>query len=100
MLRRAKVRRTTSEVETLTVNDDAIEFLSEQEYARQLVRKAVDLMKTEFEYSTWRACWLSVVEQVPVKEISDELGITINAVYLAKSRVLRRLRGELEGLLD
>jgi hypothetical protein len=32
--------------------------------------------------------------------VAQELGITTNAVYLAKSRVLRRLHQELSGLLD
>jgi RNA polymerase sigma-70 factor (ECF subfamily) len=36
----------------------------------------------------------------PAAEVAAELGITLNAVYLAKSRVLRRLRAELHGLLD
>ncbi len=36
----------------------------------------------------------------PAAEVAAELGVTINSVYLAKSRVLPRLRKELEGLLD
>jgi hypothetical protein len=33
-------------------------------------------------------------------EVARDLGITVNAVYLARSRVLRRLHQELDGLLD
>ena len=50
--------------------------------------------------ATWRACWEFVVSDRPAKEVAAELGLTVNAVYLAKSRVLRRLRHELVGLLD
>ena len=34
-----------------------------------------------------------------VEQVAAELGLSVNAVYLAKSRVLRRLHQELDGLL-
>jgi RNA polymerase sigma-70 factor, ECF subfamily len=58
------------------------------------------VMKTDFQEATWRACWENVVEGRPADEVACELGITVNAVYLAKSRVLRRLHQELDGFLD
>ena len=36
----------------------------------------------------------------PAEQVAAELGISAQAVYLAKARVLRRLRQELEGLVD
>jgi RNA polymerase sigma-70 factor (ECF subfamily) len=36
----------------------------------------------------------------PAAEVAAELGIRIDSVYAAKSRVLRRLRQELDGLLE
>jgi RNA polymerase sigma-70 factor (ECF subfamily) len=65
-----------------------------------LLCRALELMQTEFAATTWKACWLAVAEERPAAEVAAELGITENAVYLAKSRVLRRLRKELKGLLD
>ena len=38
-------------------------------------------------------------DQTPA-EVAQSLGISVNAVYIAKSRVLRRLRLELADLLD
>jgi hypothetical protein len=32
--------------------------------------------------------------------VARDLGITLNAVYLAKSRVKRRIREEFDGLLE
>jgi len=72
----------------------------QREHREQRVARAVEVMKAEFEESTWRACWSCVVEGRDVVEVAAELGISRNAVYLAKSRVLRRLRQELDGLLD
>jgi len=79
--------------------EDSLAF-EEAEYRRHLVSRALELMQSQFEPTTWRACWASVVEGRPAAEIARELGITRNAVYLAKSRVLRLLHRELEGLLD
>jgi RNA polymerase sigma-70 factor, ECF subfamily len=79
--------------------DDLREF-EDEEYRSYLVRRALELMRAEFQPTTWKACWEFVVRDRPATEVAAELGITINAVYLAKSRVLRRLREELAGLLD
>jgi RNA polymerase sigma-70 factor (ECF subfamily) len=72
----------------------------QREHREQLVARALTVMKAEFEEPTWRACWQCVVEGRAVPEVAAELGISRNAVYVAKCRVLRRLRQELEGLLD
>lgn len=74
--------------------------LDEAEYRTQIVRRALELMQANFEPTTWKACWEFVVEDRKAADVAKELGITENAVYLAKSRVLRYLRRELHGLLD
>ncbi len=71
-----------------------------EEYRQYLTRRALEVMHSDFQPSTWKACWKSVVEGRPAAVVAAELGITVNAVHLAKSRVLRRLREELAGLLD
>jgi RNA polymerase sigma-70 factor, ECF subfamily len=60
----------------------------------------MELVRAEFENNTWEAFRRSVIEKQPVSRIALELGMSIPAVYQAKSRVLRRLRQELDGLLD
>jgi RNA polymerase sigma-70 factor (ECF subfamily) len=74
--------------------------LDEVEFQQQLTVRALQLMQAEFQPSTWRACWETVVCGRPAAEVAHELGISVNAVYLARSRVLRRLRQELAGMLD
>ena len=74
--------------------------LEEREYRLYVIGRAMRLMVTEFEPTTWQACWDTVMGGRPASEVAAELGITVNAVYLAKSRVLGRLRQDLEGLLD
>jgi RNA polymerase sigma-70 factor (ECF subfamily) len=63
-----------------------------------LARRAMTLMQGDFEESSWRAFWLTAVEGRSAADAAAELGISAAAVYMAKSRVLRRLRQELAGL--
>jgi RNA polymerase sigma-70 factor (ECF subfamily) len=74
--------------------------LERREYHEWLAARALQLMQREFEPTTWRACWEQVVGGRPAAEVAAELGLTAGAAYAAKSRVLRRLRNELRGLLD
>jgi RNA polymerase sigma-70 factor (ECF subfamily) len=72
----------------------------EADYREQLVRQALAIMQAEFEPTTWKACWEVVVTDRPAAEVAAELGVSVDVVYGAKSRVLRRLREEMAGLWD
>lgn len=76
------------------------EDLGEREYREHLTRRAMELMRSDFAEPTWRACWLIVVENRTVAEVASELSLSENAVYIAKCRVLARLRHKLQGLID
>lgn len=73
--------------------------MEEREYRTYLVGRAL-IMAADFEQATWQACWDTLMLGRPTAEVAAELGITVNAVYLARSRVLSRLRPDLAGLLD
>ena len=79
--------------------DDAQAYW-ETEYHQELARRALRLMQAEFAPTTWKACWETVVQGRPTAEVAAELGISENAVYVAKCRVIRRLRQELIGLVE
>lgn len=72
----------------------------ESEYREHLVGRALELIQVDFHETTWRAFWEVVVEGRPPVEVARQFAISVDSVYTAKSRVLRRLRQELEGLLD
>ncbi|HZZ80248.1 MAG TPA: sigma-70 family RNA polymerase sigma factor, partial [Gemmataceae bacterium] len=98
-------RRATEKIDHgLSVNEvvagHALPEFEEAEYRAYLVGRALALMQDEFQPATWKACWEFVVNSRPAADVAAELGLSINAVYLAKSRVLRRLREELAGLVD
>lgn len=65
---------------------------SEIEYRRELLARGAELIRREFRESTWTAFWRSAVEQEPISEVAIELGISEGAVYIARSRVMARLR--------
>lgn len=79
---------------------DPADLVDAAEHRDHLVRRAIAIIQQDFEPTTWQACWEFVVQDRPAAEVAAALGISVNAVYLAKSRVLRHLRGELAGLLD
>ncbi|HQU44233.1 MAG TPA: sigma-70 family RNA polymerase sigma factor [Pirellulales bacterium] len=72
----------------------------EREHQMFLAATALRIMRSEFHETTWKACWEFVVGGRPAAEIAAELGISENGVYVAKCRVMRRLRKELAGMLD
>jgi RNA polymerase sigma-70 factor (ECF subfamily) len=65
-----------------------------------LYRRAVELVRGDFEEQTWQAFWLTAVEGRSAAALAPELGMTPAGVRQAKARVLRRLRQELGELLD
>ncbi len=77
---------------------DDVAALAEAEFQRRLAVRALELMRAEFQPATWKACWEHAVAGRPAAEVAAELGMSVNAVYLATGRVLRRLREELADL--
>jgi RNA polymerase sigma-70 factor (ECF subfamily) len=57
-----------------------------------LYRRALEAVRSEFEEKTWRAFWLTAVENRPSADVAAETGVTPAAVRQARSRVLRRLK--------
>lgn len=70
------------------------------EHDRHLVQKLLAILVPEFTPETWHAFRQVVVEGQPAAKVAASLNITVNAVYIAKSRVLTRLRHEAAGLVD
>jgi RNA polymerase sigma factor (sigma-70 family) len=66
----------------------------DREYERQVFAWAAEQVRGEFKDSTWRAFWLTAVEGQSGEEAAATLGLSMGAVYAAKSRVLTRLREE------
>ena len=68
----------------------------ELEYQRRVAALAMEHVKGEFQESTWRAFWLTAVEGRAVGDVTRQVGLSAGAIYVAKSRVLARLKEEVE----
>ena len=65
-----------------------------------LYRRAIELVRAQFSPRDWAAFYKLVMERKSAAEIAQELQVSTNVVYLAKSRVLRRFRQEFGDLFD
>jgi RNA polymerase sigma-70 factor (ECF subfamily) len=70
------------------------------EHDRHVARTILESIRLEFQPATWKAFEATVCQDRPTDEVADELGLSQNAVLIAKSRVLKRLRQKAEGLID
>jgi RNA polymerase sigma-70 factor, ECF subfamily len=87
-------------LDLIAAHDPNTEPPDDSEDQRTLYLRAVEIVRGEFEPKTWEAFWRVVVDDRAAADVAEELGISRNAVYLAKSRVAQRLRVEFEGLID
>ena len=70
----------------------------EQEYRRNVFRVAATRIRDKFEDSTWQAFWLTTFEARKGKDVAQLLGISEGAVYIARSRVIARLKKQIQSL--
>jgi RNA polymerase sigma-70 factor (ECF subfamily) len=66
--------------------------LFDTEYRRQLFRWAAEQIRGEFRETTWDAFWRTCVDGCEIKQVAEQLDVSVGAVYIARSRVLARLR--------
>jgi RNA polymerase sigma factor (sigma-70 family) len=95
----------------ITGNAQAEELASQQaaaddfdtwsrDYEQQLFACACEVVRPSVETTTWQAFWQSAVEGKPGKTVAEELGMSVASVYVAKSRVLARLRKQIAEWAD
>lgn len=83
--------------------EDVWESQWELEHQQRLFVWAGEQVQTEVEPRTWQAFWRTAVDGASGKQVAEELEMTVAAVYLAKSRVMARLKElvrEAEGEVD
>ncbi len=72
----------------------------DDEHNKHVCEALQSAVRSDFNQATWDAFQQFAVEGRPAAEVARELGLSVNAVVKAKSRVLNRLRQEAAGLLD
>ena len=71
-----------------------------EEHDRHVMARLLQTIACEFNTSSWRAFEEHALGGKPASAVAAALGVSVNVVLLAKSRILRRLRQEAQGLLD
>jgi RNA polymerase sigma-70 factor (ECF subfamily) len=79
---------------------DDSDSVTEETETRILYQRALDLIRSDFEDRTWLVFRQVVLGGRSSSEVARELTMSLNAVYLAKARVLRRLREEFAEMIE
>lgn len=64
-----------------------------------MTRRALDLIRNDFQPNTWQAFWRTTIDGATPAELATELNMSQAAIRMARSRVLSRLRQEMNGLI-
>jgi RNA polymerase sigma factor (sigma-70 family) len=68
----------------------------DRSYRQRLLDWAAERVRGEFKEATWQAFWRTAVGREGPHEVAESLGMSVGAVYVAKSRVLARIREQVE----
>ena len=69
------------------------------DYGRILLKQAMDQMECDFEPATWQALKAVMSQSLTVDQAATEHGVSPWTIYSARSRLMRRLREQLDGML-
>jgi RNA polymerase sigma-70 factor, ECF subfamily len=93
----------TGFLQVLDQLEDPASELSRQwdrEHDRHVTQRLLEHLKPRFEATTWKAFQRVALDGLPAAQAAAELGLSVNAVFIARSRVMTLLRQEGKGLLD
>ena len=71
---------------------DEAATLFEIEYRRELFRWAAEQVRNQVSQQQWMVFWMTSVEARPVAEVAAETQMSIGNIYVARSRITKRIR--------
>jgi len=80
--------------------DSGLSQVWDRAHDAHVLRTLLTWAEPEFEAKTWQAFRRQVFDQARPKTVAQDLEMTVNAVLVAKSKVLKRLRELSRGLVD
>jgi RNA polymerase sigma-70 factor (ECF subfamily) len=91
---------TDSILQQLSDPGGQLSLLWDNQHDRHVLHSLLELVRPEFSVATWTAFTRVAVDGVPPRQVAEELGMSVNSVFVAKARVLARLRQRATGLID
>jgi len=80
--------------------DSVVSQMFDLEYRREMFRCAAEQVRCDVKQNTWQAFWLSTIDDLPSLEVARRLGMSIGSVYIARNRVMARLRAEVRRMKE
>ena len=87
-------------IEQLADPNSGISKIWDQEHDKHVARFLLSKIQPDFTPQTWQAFQRFAIDGSSADEVAKELGITANAVFIAKSRVMSGLRQQAQGLIE
>jgi RNA polymerase sigma-70 factor (ECF subfamily) len=103
--RRSRVQATgspdiTGVLDQLEDPASGLSRLWDRDHDQHVLKRLLELIEPDFQPATWRAFQRQTIDGVSAEIVAAELGLTVNAVLIAKSRVMSHLRRNAQGLVD
>lgn len=70
------------------------------EFLRQVLRYVAEKIEGEFDPVNWSAFWLTYAKRQEISHVAERLEISVSRVYVARSRILKRLKREVERMTE
>ncbi|MEM7560140.1 MAG: hypothetical protein AAF394_13560 [Planctomycetota bacterium] len=87
-------------VEQLADDGSELSRIWQEEYDQEILKSLLNRIQGDFQQQSWEAFRRVAIEGIPAKEVAQQLGITVNSVFIAKSRIMNKLRLVGKDLLD
>jgi RNA polymerase sigma-70 factor (ECF subfamily) len=91
---------TESVLQQLSDPDGRLSRVWDEQHDRHVLHALLEQVRPEFSEATWGAFHRTAIDGLAPRQVAEELGMSINSVFVAKARVLARLRQRAAGLVD
>lgn len=81
-------------------DEDALQKAWDEEFEQYTFEWAAERVRGQFRSATWEAFWATAVDLRSAEEVARELNMTVGAVYIARSRVIARLKEQIEQVTE
>ena len=87
-------------LEQLADDGSELSQIWQQEYDQEILKSLLRRIQNDFQQQSWEAFRRVAIDGIPAREVAQQLGITVNSVFIAKSRIMNRLRLIGKDILD